>query len=190
MPQQPRHSKQPPQTLDKATIDRMHDDGLSYRAIAKQLSTNYARVYRAAHPTPSNGDHPEPTSGIPEVYQPETSGVPAIPEGIPVTPDSIPEVAWRGAIESRLDVIESFIAAAQQRAHGIPVTPESIPGIPESIPARMLTPSTTQPTKKHSFVIALDLLDEINAFAEAHHLEIKAVLDLALRRFFAREGER
>jgi hypothetical protein len=131
--------------------------------------------------------NPEHTNGIPAVYHDETSGIPPI-HGIPSGETGIPDTRWRQTIESRLDVIESFIAAAQERTRGIPGIPDSIPGIPQSIPAIPSNTGTPPPTKKHSFVIALDLLDHINAYADAHHIEIKAVLDLALRRFFAEVG--
>jgi hypothetical protein len=55
MPQKPRTRKPRSRTIDKATIDRMRDDGLSYRTIAKRLGSNYAKVYRTAHPQSLNG---------------------------------------------------------------------------------------------------------------------------------------
>jgi Homeodomain-like domain len=185
--------------VDKAEIYRLIDTGLSQGAVSRQTGISQPTISRWLKERRDAAGAPEQTNGLPAVYQGERGvtpdGIPDSIPGIPVSPNSLPEAQWREAIESRLDVIESFIAAAQQRAHGIPVipesipvTPESIPVTPESIPGIPLTTGTPPPTKKHSFVIAVDLLDQINAYADTHHLEIKTVLDLALRRFFAGEG--
>jgi hypothetical protein len=37
--------------------------------------------------------------------------------------------------------------------------------------------------------MADDLFDAIHTYATAHHLQVKDVLDLALRRFFAQVGQ-
>jgi hypothetical protein len=62
-----------------------------------------------------------------------------------------------------------------EHTHGIPVSPR-------------LTADTPLPTTKHRVVIAVDLLDTWQRYAAAHHPEIKAALDLALRTCLARVG--
>jgi len=98
-------------TIDKATIDRLRDDGLSYRAIAERLDTNYARVYRAAHPTSRNGDRPETALQRVAIV------------GEPVsTDDNAPAPSQQdgiSALATRLDALVAEVAAL--RAHRLEV---------------------------------------------------------------------
>jgi hypothetical protein len=149
------HSKPSPQPLDKAIVDRLHNEAkMSYRAIAKHLGTNYARVYRAAHPAPSNGDHGTLNSA----------------------PYSAPRL---NDLEARVSVLEAFITTLQRQ-------PPQMVGTPNGA----LRSAPTTATKKRGFVIACDLSDALDAYAEASGLQVRDILDMALRRYLAGEGER
>jgi hypothetical protein len=73
----------------------------------------------------------------------------------------------------RVEVLETFIAKLHQPAAYLPGSPNGSPG---------------SPTHKRGFVMADDLFQAIHTYASAHHLQVKDVLDLALRRFFAQVG--
>jgi hypothetical protein len=70
-----------------------------------------------------------------------------------------------------------------ERTHVTPISPHGIPAVP------YLTDGTLPPTTKHSFVIAVDLLEAIQAFAASHHLQVKDALDLLVRKSLAAHGE-
>jgi hypothetical protein len=55
--------------------------------------------------------------------------------------------------------------------------PSSEPGQPRGLP-----------THKRGFVMADDLFEAIHTYAQGHHLQVKTVLDSALRECFARRG--
>jgi hypothetical protein len=63
------------------------------------------------------------------------------------------------------------------------ISPHGIPGVPH------FTDGTLPPTTKHSFVIALDLWEAIQAFAASHHLQVKDALDRLVRKGLAAHGE-
>ena len=54
MPQRRPRSK----PVDRAEAQQLYDELKSYRKVAKHLDSNYAAVYRALHPEPSNGIPP------------------------------------------------------------------------------------------------------------------------------------
>jgi hypothetical protein len=70
-------------------------------------------------------------------------------------------------------VLEAFVSTLQRQA--LPVN--GAPGVPNGAP-----------TTKRGFVIARDLSGQIDAYAETHHLQVKQILDTALREFFAGRG--
>jgi hypothetical protein len=182
MAQRRNHSTPSPQPLDKAIIDRLHNEAqMSYGAIAKHLGTNYARVYRAAHPTPSNRDHGALNSApLVQVMRDdalERREVVGEPIG---APDSAPHSAPRlNDLEARVSVLEAFIATLQRQ-------PPQTVGAPNGT----LRSAPTTATKKRGFVIACDLSDALDAYAEASGLQVRDILDMALRRYLAGEGER
>jgi hypothetical protein len=127
----------------KAVVDDLRAQGLSCRAIARQIGSNYSAVRRLALAI-------------------QTSGT-------PVVHPSAPRLA---NIEQRLAVVEAFIAAFKRQT-----PPRS--GAPNAAP---------ECTLKRGFVIAADLSRQIDAHAETQHLQVKQILDTALREYFARRG--
>jgi hypothetical protein len=73
-------------------------------------------------------------------------------------------------VKARVEALEVFIARLDQ-------------------PATYLPGSPSAPTHKRGFVMADDLFEAIHTYTRAHHLQVKGVLDLALRRFFAQVGQ-
>jgi hypothetical protein len=95
-------------------------------------------------------------------------------------PDSAPYGAPRlNDLEARVSVLEAFIATLQRQ-------PAQMIGAPNG--ALRSAPNT--PTKKRGFVIACDLSDALDAYAERSELRVSDILDMALRRYLAGEGER
>jgi hypothetical protein len=118
---------------------------------------------------------------------------PSTPDGEPTIPTTLPErVEVVGEpwvhhtsppllqdLAARLDVVEAFIATLQRNPSQLSASSH---GSPQSLPGAPLK------TRKRGFVIAEVLSDKIDAYAAAEHLQVKDVLDLALREFFARRG--
>ena len=77
-------------------------------------------------------------------------------------------------LKTRVEVLETFIAKLHQPVAYLPGSPNGLPG---------------SPTHKRGFVMADDLFQAIHTYATAHHLQVKDVVDLALRRFFAQVGQ-
>jgi hypothetical protein len=109
-----------------------------------------------------------------------THGIPVSPV---ITPDGIPDIAHQqhlDALARRIEVLKKFVATFQQQC-GTPVSPNGIPGVPR------LTDGI--PTTKHSFVIAADTLEAIQAFAASRHVQVKDALDLLVRTGLAAHGK-
>jgi hypothetical protein len=134
-------------TPDKASVDALRAQGLSYHAIAEQLGSNYSAVYRLVNQS---------------------------------APDSAPSgELWSPRLddlEQRLSVVEVFIATPQRQ-------PLPLNGSPHGS-----LPVNHSPTHKRGFVLADDLFHSIHAYAKTEQIQVKQVLDLALREFFARRG--
>ena len=77
-------------------------------------------------------------------------------------------------LKTRVEILETFIARLHQPSTYLPGSPSGSPG---------------SPTHKRGFVMADDLFQAIHTYATAHHLQVKDVLDLALRRFFSQVGQ-
>ena len=96
------------------------------------------------------------------------------------TPDSAPSGEPGSPrlddIEQRLSVVEVFTATLQRQ-------PLPLNGSPHGSP-----PVNRSPTHKRGFVLADDLFHAIHAFAKTEQIQVKQVLDLALREFFARRS--
>jgi hypothetical protein len=109
MPYTPRKSK----PFDLAEAQRLRDLHVSYRAIAAQLGTNYAAVWRALNTASTNG-HPTASA--------HTDSAPTLPQRMEVVgePDSAEPVQSSAEQlsdhETRLQVLESFVASLQARA--------------------------------------------------------------------------
>ena len=108
-----------------------------------------------------------PTTALQRVeYTGEPSGEPGLPD--------IASQTDLDNLKTRVEVLETFIARLHQPAAYLPGSPNGSPGAP---------------THKRGFVMADDLFHAIHTYATAHHLQVKDVLDLALRRFFAQVGQ-
>jgi hypothetical protein len=77
-------------------------------------------------------------------------------------------------LEARVSLLEAFIATLQRQ---LPQMVGTLNGALRSAP--------TTATKKRGFVIACDLSDALDAYAEASGLQLRDILDMALRRYLA-----
>jgi len=158
----------------QAQVLALARQGVKRRPIAAQLGTSLGTVNRAYDAVTANGDHSAPESA------PESAPTAALTAqevvGEPVgAPDSAPYGAPRlNALEACVSVLEAFIATLQRQS------PQMI-GAPNG--ALRSAPNT--PTKKRGFVIACNLSDALDAYAEASGLQVRDILDMALRRYLA-----
>jgi hypothetical protein len=138
--------------------------GLSIQKTADALGTNFSRVQRflARRKTAATNSPPNMPESAPRIK--ERKNVTAHP--------SAPGAPRLDAIEGRLSVVEAFIATIQRQPPPVNGTPN---GKPEC-------------TIKRGFVVSLDLSQKIDAFAQTHRMQIKDVLDGALREYFGRHG--
>jgi hypothetical protein len=176
---------------DPATVRHLKDnEGKSFREVAELLDSNYAAVYRAYQTATVSGS-PQSEPGAPdEALQPIEAVHSGAPDGSPTTalqpmeymgepgsPTGSLDIARQTDLDNlktRVEVLETFIARLHQPAAYLPGSQNGSPG---------------SPTHKRGFVMADDLFDAIHTYATAHHLQVKDVLDLALRRFFAQVGQ-
>jgi hypothetical protein len=178
-----------------AAARRLRAEGHTIRAVADAIGWSFAHTRCKLVASAADGiERGQPTDVAtgnghlpavsPTVYPSHPEHTQVTPVSPDISPGGVPDIARQRDVDDlkrRVEVLEAFIATLQQ-CH-TPVSLNGIPGIPH------LTDGTPPPTTKHSFVIAVDLLDTLQRYAAAHHLEIKAALDLALRTFFAQAGE-
>jgi hypothetical protein len=166
---------------------------MSQGAIAKELSITQSAVskrFKAMDKAAANGS-PDSGPGAPnELPTPLETVHPSSPEGSPTaalqpmeymgepgSPTGSLDIARQTDLDNlktRVEILETFIARLHQPSTYLPGSPSGSPG---------------SPTHKRGFVMADDLFQAIHTYATAHHLQVKDVLDLALRRFFAQVGE-
>ena len=166
---------------------------LSQGAIAKELditqsavSKQFKRMDKAADggaPPSEPGAPDKETQAIETVHSGLPSGEPTTalqrldyigePDGSPGLPD-IARQTDLDNLKTRVEVLETFIAKLHQPGAYLSGSPNGLPG---------------SPTHKRGFVMADDLFEAIHTYATAHHLQVKDVVDLALRRFFAQVGQ-
>lgn len=83
-------------------------------------------------------------------------------------------------VKSRLDTLEAFMSAmqAQQRISALPAHPNA--------PAHHSAPERTEPPQwvNRGTHLAADMVEAVKAYATEHRMEIREVIDLALRVFF------
>jgi hypothetical protein len=88
-------------------------------------------------------------------------------------------------VKSRLATLEAFMAAmqAQQRISALPAHPNA--------PVHRIAPERTEPPTwvNRGTHLAADMVEAVKAYAAEHRMEIREVIDLALRSFFAEVGE-
>jgi hypothetical protein len=178
---QPRKNAAP--DIDGNHYDRLKGEGKSRREMCRELQVSYGALTRwIERNRPLSNGEPEslPISAPATTLQKvEVIGEPVgEPQSTPQLSDLDSRVrALEGAdLSARIGVLEAFFAAVQQQ-------PALISGSLNGLPV-----VHQQPTRKRGFVIACDLSDAIDAYASANHMQVKDVLDLALRRFFAAEG--
>ena len=115
----------------------------------------------------SGAPHGSPITTLQRVdYLGEPSGAPGLPD--------IARQTDLDDLKTRVEVLETFLAKLHQPSTYLPGSPNGSPGAP---------------THKRGFVMADDLFEAIHTYATAHHLQVKGVVDLALRRFFAHVGQ-
>jgi hypothetical protein len=179
MTHRPRKSKP-----DGAEVRRLHQQGLSYYKIAEQLDSNYAAVYRADKSVLTNGD----TSASERI-----DSAPTLPQRVEMVGEPVSDApAHQSALQridpailreydSRIAVLEAFMAAQQQLANA----PERISASAHPNALQRINPPVWVNRGTH---IAQDMIERIKAYAHEHRLQMREVIDLALRRFFAGEG--
>jgi hypothetical protein len=167
-----------PQTrpvVDFETVDRLHAEGHSYRKIAARLNTNYQAVWRAHHGGPGNGV-PSTPGTLTALERTVVMGEPvSAPPEYPSAPVHDVLVQRVDTHDQRLDVLEAFMRAMEQH----PMYRQGI-----SAPS---TPEYTAPRerKKSGAEFAVDMPDKLRAYAKAHGLQVREVIDMALREFLA-----
>jgi hypothetical protein len=122
-----------------------------------------------------------------------TGGAPSEPVSAPTVHPTVhygsPDIARQtdlADLTTRVSVLEAFIATLQQQQIPLPGSPNGSPTVHRTVHPG--SPSGA-PTHKRGFVLADDLFEAIHTYAKTHHLQVKDVLDLALRTFFAQVGE-
>jgi hypothetical protein len=164
-----------------------HPD-LSQRQIAEHFHIGQATVSRrlkARANVPIQGETPS-----------EPPGEPGEPTTALQSPVVVGELVGElvgsprlDTLESRVDVLEAFIKTLQQQPTYLPGSPNGLPAVHPALPGGLPSSPSGSPTHKRGFVLADDLFDAIHTYAQAHHLQVKDVVDVALRTFFAQVGQ-
>jgi hypothetical protein len=155
---------------------------LPIRPAAKRLQISYSRLQRALkarHDACSNGTAP---SVLPEYQSTPTALERTIVKGEPVS--TLPEYPSVPAyyhlqhqvdhLQSQVDVLTAFMATMQQH-----------PAYHPSVPARVPEYTAPREWKKSGAEFAVDMPDQLRAYAKAHGMQVREVIDLALREFLA-----
>jgi hypothetical protein len=165
--------------IDWKHYDHCHAKGISDTAFAESIGLSQPafshrkkkRHLEELNPS-ANGAPPSAPESAPLVpigdTMPERLEVVGEPMG---APDSAPESAPRlHDLEARVSVLEAFIATMQRQSGALGGALRSAP---------------TLATKKRGFVIACDLSDALDHYAEMSGLQVRDILDMALRRYLA-----
>jgi hypothetical protein len=184
---------------------RLREQGYSYQEIAHTIGWSYGQTYRKLKDLPTNGtradDIPVDMNGVSiddipvETVEltPTSNGTPSTPStpstptslertiviGEPVsappeypsTPEHVELVQRVDAHDRRLDVLEAFM---QDRLRQPAYPPKSTPSVPEY--------TTPREWKKSGVEYAVDIPDKLRAYAKAHGMQVREVVDLAIRR--------
>jgi len=198
MPRDHRTSKE---EFPLTEAQRLRQQGKSYHDIANAIGWSFAQVRRKLQAVPINGDttaHPNALERIDETldqHDARLQDVSTVALAIP-TP-AHPSASQRisalpvhydasavNDLQARVSTLEAFMAVvqAQQRLSALPAH--------QSASAH---PSASQRTEPPVWVnrgthLAADMVDAVKAYAVEHRLEIREVIDLALRTFFASQG--
>ena len=82
--------------------------------------------------------------------------------------------------ESRLAVLEAFVSTLQRQTH-LTSAPERISASHPNAPQRTGPPVWVN----RGTHLAQDMIEAINTYRHQHRLEVREVIDMALRQFFA-----
>jgi hypothetical protein len=169
-----RHSSKKP---DPSTVRRLHDnDGKPFREIAGLLHSNYSAVWRAYYAALANGTPASAPSTPTARERTIVIGEPvSTPPEYPSTPAEDVFVHRVDAHDQRLDVLEAFMREMQQQARVLQHA--SAPSTPQY--------TTPREWKKSGAEFAVDVPEKLRAYAKAHGLQVREVIDMALREFLA-----
>jgi hypothetical protein len=162
-------------SYDWTSYEQLKAQGISERKIAEQLNIPRSTFRREI----------AKRVGVPAVHHsaPPTALQPTEPSSaLPVHP-STPVLQDH---ETRLAVLEAFMSSLQadHRFSALISAPEytSAPIVHYSVPS-------VRDWKKTGAEFATDTHEAIKQYAQAHGLQVREVVDLALRRFLAQVGE-
>ena len=159
--------------VDLQEVYRLIDAGHSQGAVSRQLGCTQSYISRVLKARRNNGNLP----AIPAAH----SDAPERISALPVHYDA----SELEDVKSRLDTLEAFMSAmqAQQRISALPAHPNA--------PVHRIAPDRTEPPTwvNRGTHLAADMVEAIKAYATEHRMEIREVIDLALRNFFAGVGE-
>jgi hypothetical protein len=98
-------------------------------------------------------------------------------------PESTPTGEPSARFQHELDALKERVSTLEASLEAIKTQPAFLSGLPAQ-----LTDGAPPPTTKRGFVITCELSEAIDRFAAQHRLQIRSVLDQALREFFAHHG--
>jgi hypothetical protein len=177
-------------TYDRAEIFRLIDSGLSQGAVSRQLGCDQGYVSKLLkarrRESVSNGHPADPPTALQRV---ELAGEPV--SAAPVHSDASERISALERIDSallrehdsRIAVLEAFMSTIQQSAHHS--APERISASAHPNALARIEPPVWVNRGTH---LAADMIERVKAYATQHRLEMREVIDLALRQFFAAEG--
>jgi hypothetical protein len=163
-----------PRLIDWDAYDRLKADGLAERKIADALgiprSTLRRRLAeRTGHSAP-DAPGSVPTTALQRI---ETIG-----EAVSAL-ERIDSAVLMDH-ESRIAVLEAFMSTLQHQAH-LASAPERISASHPNVPQRINPPVWVN----RGTHLAQDMIEAINTYRHQHRLEVREVIDMALRQFFA-----
>lgn len=187
MPQVPHKSKV--RQFDHAQILALSDSGLSQSAVSRAVGCHQSyvnKLLRKRREAVSNGHPADPPTALQPV---ELVGEPV--SDSPAHSDASERISASERIDSallrehdsRIAVLEAFMATLQQAAHHS--APERISASAHADASQRMEPVVWVNRGTH---LAADMIERVKAYATQHRLEMREVIDVALRRFFAVEG--
>jgi hypothetical protein len=187
IPEKSRQAKSDLTAAQWAPYDQLQaTEHLSIRPAAKRMHISFSRLQRALkarHDASANGTAPSVPARVPST---PTALESTIVTGEPVS--TLPEYPSApayyhlqhqvDALQSQVDVLSAFMATIQQHPTYRAQCTASVPEY-----------TAPREWKKSGAEFAVDMPDQLRAYAKAHGRQVREVLDLALRRFFAEVGQ-
>jgi hypothetical protein len=157
--------------IDWDAYDRLKAEGLSDREIERRWDIKHATFqrFKKRRGTPDAPDS-VPTTALQRI---ETIG-----EAVNAL-ERIDSAVLMDH-ESRIAVLEAFMSTLQHQAH-LTSAPERISASHPNAPQRINPPVWVN----RGTHLAQDMIDAINTYRHQHRLEVREVIDMALRQFFA-----